>query len=404
MKFKKDQYYIENINAKKIAKKFGTPSYCYSLEKLRKNISNFKNSFLGIKPLICFSVKSNNNLDILRIIKANDLGADVVSKGEMMIALKAGISPKKIVFSGVGKTREEISYAVEKSVLLINTESESEVKSIEHIANKKKKYVNIGIRLNPNINAMTNTKISTGRKIDKFGVDKKTLFQIIDKYKFSKYLRIKCLSVHIGSQITNYRPYIKMVNEVDKVLSATKYKFDYIDFGGGMGIQYYKKSKKLDYKKYLKRIKKFLHKNDVKIIFEPGRSIIGNTAVLLTKIIYIKANNKKRFIVLDAAMNDLIRPALYDAFHQIIPIKKNKKYVNKTHSFVGPICETSDEFLITKKFQKIFEDEVLAICDVGAYGKVLASNYNLRAQPPEILVNKSKLKVISKRQKLKDII
>jgi diaminopimelate decarboxylase len=404
MNFKSNKLYIENIEATKIARKFGTPSYCYSLNRLKNNIRNFKNNFKSIKPLICFSVKSNSNLQILKEIKKSAMGADVVSKGELMIALKAGIHPKKIVFSGIGKTFDEIKFAIEKNILLINAESESEIKEIEKIAKTKKKKINIGLRLNPNIDAKTLKKISTGKNEDKFGVVESNFLKILKKFRDSKYLYIKCLSIHIGSQIIDYRPYAKMINIVQNTIKKSKHKFDFVDLGGGMGIKYNNKSKPLNYKKYNLIIKKFLKKNNVKIIFEPGRSIIGDTAVLLTKIIYIKAIKKKNFIILDAAMNDLIRPALYGAKHQIIPLKRNNKIINKIHDFVGPICESTDKFLSLKKYQKLNEKEILGICDVGAYGMVLASNYNLRTKASEIMVNKSSLRVILKRQKLNNII
>ena len=404
MNFKNNKLYIENIEATKIARKFGTPSYCYSLNRLKNNIRNFKNNFKSIKPLICFSVKSNSNLQILKEIKKSAMGADVVSKGELIIALKAGIHPKKIVFSGVGKTFDEIKFAIEKNILLINAESESEIKEIEKIAKTKKKKINIGLRLNPNIDAKTLKKISTGKNEDKFGVVESNFLKILKKFRDSKYLYIKCLSIHIGSQIIDYRPYAKMISIVQNTIKKSKHKFDFVDLGGGMGIKYNNKSKLLNYKKYNLIIKKFLKKNNVKIIFEPGRSIIGDTAVLLTKIIYIKAIKKKNFIILDAAMNDLIRPALYGAKHQIIPLKRNNKIINKIHDFVGPICESTDKFLSLKKYQKLNEKEILGICDVGAYGMVLASNYNLRTKASEIMVNKSSLRVILKRQKLNNII
>ena len=404
MNFKSNKLYIENIEATKIARKFGTPSYCYSLNRLKNNIRNFKNNFKSIKPLICFSVKSNSNLQILKEIKKSAMGADVVSKGELIIALKAGIHPKKIVFSGIGKTFDEIKFAIEKNILLINAESESEIKEIEKIAKTKKKKINIGLRLNPNIDAKTLKKISTGKNEDKFGVVESNFLKILKKFRDSKYLYIKCLSIHIGSQIIDYRPYAKMINIVQNTIKKSKHKFDFVDLGGGMGIKYNNKSKLLNYKKYNLIIKKFLKKNNVKIIFEPGRSIIGDTAVLLTKIIYIKAIKKKNFIILDAAMNDLIRPALYGAKHQIIPLKRNNKIINKIHDFVGPICESTDKFLSLKKYQKLNEKEILGICDVGAYGMVLSSNYNLRTKASEIMVNKSSLRVILKRQKLNNII
>ena len=404
MKYKKSKYYIENIDALKIAKKYGTPIYCYSKNKIIRNIIKFKNNFESIKPLICFSVKSNNNLQILKLIQQYQLGADVVSKGELIAALKAGIPSKKIVFSGVGKTADEIRYAIDKNILLINAESESEIININSIARNKRRPVNVGLRLNPNIDALTNSKISTGRNIDKFGLNEKTISKLIVKYKNSKHIKIKCLSVHIGSQITELKPYAEMIRCVSKFIEKIKYHFDYIDFGGGMGIQYKNNEKKLNYKKYLFLVKKFVNKYRVKIIFEPGRSIIGNTAVLLSKIIYIKKTNKRNFVIVDAAMNDLIRPALYGSYHKIIPLKKNQQIINKLHNFVGPICETTDQFSVLKRYFKLNDKDFLAICDVGAYGIVLSSNYNLRPRPSELMIDKSKVKLISRRETLKDII
>ena len=404
MRYNKSKYYIENIDTLKIAKKYGTPIYCYSKNKIISNIFNFKNNFKSIKPLICFSVKSNNNLQILKLVKQYQLGADVVSKGELILALKAGISPKKIVFSGVGKTAEEIKHAIDKKILLINAESENEIVNISSIAKDKRRAVNVGLRLNPNVDALTNSKISTGRNIDKFGLDEKVISKLIKKYKNSNYIKIKCLSVHIGSQITELKPYAEMIKSVSKFIEKIKYNFEYIDFGGGMGIQYKNNEKKLNYKKYLYLVKKFVNKYRVKIIFEPGRSIIGDTAVLLSKIIYIKKTNRRNFVIIDAAMNDLIRPALYGSYHKIVPLRKKQQIINKLHNFVGPICETTDQFSVLKRYFKLNDKDFLAICDVGAYGMVLSSNYNLRPRPSELMIDKSKVKLISKRETLKDII
>jgi len=404
MKYKKGHFYIENVSAKRIAEKFGTPSYVYSYDKIKNNINKFKKNFKTINPLICFSVKSNSNLKILSQISRFGLGADVVSKGELIRALKARIKPEKIVFSGVGKTVDELKFAINKKILLINAESESEIIEIEKIAKKNKKKINIGIRFNPNIDAETLKNISTGKKENKFGLTKKKFLEILKKYKSSKFINIICLSVHIGSQITNLLPYKNMLNVVKKIIQQSKYKFKYIDLGGGMGIQYENNSNKLNYIKYNKLIKSFLKKNNTKIIFEPGRSIVGNAGCLISKIIYIKNTNSKNFIILDAAMNDLIRPALYGAKHRIIPTKINRKKISKKHEFVGPICETTDKFLTVAKYQKMNQRDIVIICDVGAYGMVLSSNYNLRPKPPEILVNKSIAKIITKRQKLNNII
>ena len=404
MKYINSNFFIEKVNSEKLAKKFDTPLYCYSCNKLIKNINNFKLYFNKLNPLICFAIKSNSNLNIIKEIKKHGLGADVVSKGELMQAIKAGVNPKKIVFSGVGKTYSELKYAIDKKILLINSESKSEVIEIEKIAKSKNKIVDIGIRLNPNTDAKTLEKISTGKKGDKFGVNEKTFIELVNYIKKSKYINLKCLSVHIGSQIFENKPYEKMLKVIDKIISKIKFKFNYIDLGGGMGISYDNSKKKFNYKKYQKSIIKYLGKYNSKIIFEPGRSIVGNTGILISKIIYIKKNHLKNFIILDAGMNDLMRPALYGANHKIIPLIKTKKYSNKTYEFVGPICESTDKFLTIKKFQQLKEKDLIIICDVGAYGFSLSSNYNLRAKPAEILVKGSKIIIIKKRQKLKEFI
>ena len=404
MKYKKGHLYIENVSAERIAKRFGTPSYVYSYDKIKNNINNFKKNFKTINPLICFSVKSNSNLKILSLINKFGLGADVVSKGELIRALKAKIKPEKIVFSGVGKTIDELKFAVTKKILLINAESENEIIEIEKIAKKNNKKINIGIRLNPDTDAKTLKKISTGKKENKFGLTQKKFLELLKKYKNSKFVNIICLSVHIGSQITSHVPYKNMLNVVNKIIQQSKYKFKYIDLGGGMGIQYGNNLNNLDYSKYNKLIKSFLKKNNSKIIFEPGRSIVGNAGYLISKITYVKQTNSKNFVILDSGMNDLIRPALYGSKHRIVPSKLNRKKISKKHEFVGPICETTDKFLTVAKYQKINQRDIIIICDVGAYGMVLSSNYNLRPKPAEILVNKTSAKIITKRQKLNNII
>ncbi len=404
MKYKNGQYHIENINAEKIVRKFGTPSYIYSYDKIKENINNFKKNFKSIKPIICFSVKSNANLQILKIIKSFGLGADVVSKGELMIALKAGIKPDKIVFSGVGKTTKELKFAIDRKIFLINAESESEILEIEKLAKSKNIKVKIGIRLNPDTDANTISKISTGKKENKFGVNLQTFIKILNKYKGSNYIKMSCLSVHIGSQITSHKPFQKMLSIVKKSIQKSNHSFEYIDLGGGMGIKYSHKDKKLNYKIYCKLIEKFLKSFNSRIIFEPGRSIIGNAGVIISRIIYIKQTPKIDFIIMDAAMNDLIRPALYGTNHSIIPLHKKKTRISKKYEFVGPICETTDKFMLTKSYQKLKQNDYLIICDVGAYGMVLSSNYNLRPKAVEILVKNSKLKIIKKRQSITDII
>jgi len=404
MKYINKKLSIEKIKVEDIAKKFGTPTYCYSYKRLKDNINNFKNNFKSFSPLVCFAIKSNTNVNLIKEIRKLGLGADVVSMGELMMALKAGVNPKKIVFSGVGKTAKEINYAIDKKILLINAESKSEIIEIERIAKNKRKVVDIGIRLNPNTDAKTLKQISTGKKENKFGVNEKIFFELINYTKLSKNIKLKCLSVHIGSQILDHQPYEKMLNVIDKIIKKSNHNFEFIDLGGGMGISYEENTKKLNYKKYNLAINKFLKKHKSKIIFEPGRSIVGDIGSLISQVIYIKQNEKKDFIILDAAMNDLMRPALYGANHKTLPATKHGRLSKKTYEFVGPICESTDKFTTLKKFQKLKEKDLVVMCDTGAYGMSLSSNYNLRPKAAEILIKGTKINVIKKRQKLDQLI
>ena len=331
MRYKNKDLFIDSLKFESLANKFATPLYCYSLKKIKENITNFKQHFRKINPIFCFSIKANSNTKILNEIKKLGFGADVVSIGELMKALKSGFKSNKIVFSGVGKTTKEISFAIDKKILLINAESKSEILEIEKIAKNKRKLVNIGIRLNPNTDAKTLKQISTGKKENKFGVSEKIFLELIELVKRSKFLNLKCLSVHIGSQILDHRPYERMLKVIQKVINKSKFNFEYVDLGGGMGIDYEKNNKNLNLRKYATKIEKFLEKNNCKIIFEPGRSIIANAGHLISKVIYIKEGEKKNFVIVDAAMNDLMRPALYNAYHRIIPAKKNNQKSQKPY-------------------------------------------------------------------------
>jgi len=404
IKLKKDTLCVENISTLSLAKKHKTPFYCYSLKQLKDNFHNFSNAFKASKPLICFSVKSNSNISLLKELKKLGSGADVVSAGEMLKATKAGISAKKIVFSGVGKTEDEIKLAITKGVLLINMESENEANLINKISKKMKKITSVGIRLNPNITGKTHKKISTGGKHDKFGLSYRDCIKFCEQVNNFSNLKLDGLSVHIGSQITNIKPFQQVLGILNKIINKTKINFKFIDLGGGMGISYSKKERKLDLNKYARLVKKFLKNKRTQIIFEPGRFIVANTSILISKIIYIKKSNKKKFVILDTGMNDLMRPALYDAHHEIIPLKKNTKRIIGNIEFVGPICESSDKFLNQKEFSRVEEGDYVAITDVGAYGMSLSSNYNTRPIIAEILVNGSKHKLIKKRQSLEDLI
>ena len=353
IKFSKNNLSVEKVSALSLTKKYKTPFYCYSLSQLKNNYSSFNYSFKKIKPLICFSVKSNSNITLLRELKKIGSGADVVSMGELLKAKKAGIDSKKIVFSGVGKTEEEIKLAIKNRVLLINMESESEAHLINKISKSMSRITTVGLRLNPDVTGKTNKKISTGGKDDKFGLGFNEYLNFCKKMKKMKNLKLAGLSVHIGSQITDIKPFKRVLTVINEVIKKTDIDFKFIDLGGGIGISYSNKEKTLNLNKYAKLIENFLKNKKAKIIFEPGRFIVGNTSILITRIIYMKKNNNKIFIILDAGMNDLMRPALYNAYHEIIPLKKNNNKIMGNIEFVGPICESTDKFLSQKIFQKL---------------------------------------------------
>ena len=392
--------FIEKLSIKNILKKNKTPFYIYSESQIAFNFLKFANTFKKTDPLICFAAKSNSNLNILRVLGKLGAGADVVSGGELLKALKAGIRPNKIVFSGVGKTEEELKIAINKKILLINCESESEAKLVNNLSKKLRKKVSIGFRLNPNVDAKTHKNISTGKAENKFGLSIKNFKVFLKTVKTFKNVKLEALSVHIGSQILNDTPFRKTLNVMSKLIKELKLNLKYVDLGGGFGINYNDKEKPINLSKYSKLVHNFSKKLNCKIIFEPGRSIIGNTGLLISKIQFIKKGANKNFIILDAGMNDFMRPALYEAFHKIIPISKKSSRMKGKIEFVGPICETTCKFGVYKNYPKINENEFVAITNVGAYGSSLSSNYNTRPLVAEILINKNKLRYIRKKQNL----
>lgn len=396
--------FIEKLSIKNILKKQKTPFYIYSENQIITNFLKFKNTFKKTNPLICFAAKSNSNLNILRVLGRLGAGADVVSGGELLKALKAGIKANKIVFSGVGKTEEELKLAINKKILLINCESESEAKLVNNLAKKMRKKVSIGFRLNPNVDAKTHKNISTGKAENKFGLSIKSFKIFLKTINSLKNINLDALSVHIGSQILNDAPFKKTLNVMSKLIKELRLNLKYVDLGGGFGINYTNKEKPINLNKYSKLVENFSKKLDCKIIFEPGRSIIGNTGLLISKVQFIKKGANKNFIILDAGMNDFMRPALYDAFHQIIPVSKNSAKTKGKIEFVGPICESTCKFGIYKNYQKINENDFIAITNVGAYGSSLSSNYNTRPLIAEILINRNKLRYIRKKQNLLKLI
>jgi diaminopimelate decarboxylase len=403
-KYLKEKLFIENTSVLSIARKNKTPFYLYSEKQIKENYLNFSKIFKNISPLICFAAKANTNLAIMRMLGKLGSGADVVSGGELLKALKAGIKPKKIVFSGVGKTEEELKLAIRAKILLINVESESEAILINKIGKKINKIIPIGFRLNPNVDAKTHKKISTGKAENKFGLSIKNFSSFYKNIHQFKNLKIDAVSVHIGSQILSDTPYKKTLDVLLKVFKNLNIKLKYVDLGGGFGIKYNKKDKQINLNNYAKLVHNFKKKLNCDIIFEPGRSLVGNTGILVSKIQYIKKGLNKNFIIIDAGMNDFMRPALYDADHDIVPIiKTNKKNLGPIE-FVGPICETSCKFIKYKKYQKINEGDFVAITNVGAYGSSLSSNYNTKPLIAEILTNKNSFKIIRKKQDLLKLI
>jgi len=396
--------FVEKLSVLNITKKNKTPFYLYSEQQIKENYLNFAKTFKSVNPLICFATKANTNLTILKILGKLGSGADVVSSGELLKAIKAGIKPNKIVFSGVGKTEEELKLAINKKILLINVESESEARLINKIAKKLNKKISIGFRLNPNVNAKTHKKISTGKTENKFGISVKNFTIFYKNIKEFKNLKIDALSVHIGSQILSDAPYKKTLNILLNVIRDLNIKLKYVDLGGGFGIRYEKKDKQINLSNYAKLVHNFKKKLNCNIIFEPGRSLVGNAGILVCKIQYIKKGQNKNFVILDAGMNNFMRPALYDATHDIVPLDKTNKNNSTEIEFVGPICESTCKFTKYKKYQKISENDFVAITDVGAYGSSLSSNYNTRPLIAEILVRKNRFKIIKKKQDLLKLI
>mgnify|MGYP000456905091 CR=1 FL=1 len=403
-KYARKKLLIESTSVLNIAKKNKTPFYLYSEKQIKENYLNFAKIFKDINPLICFAAKANTNLTIMKILGKLGSGADVVSGGELLKALKSGIKPSKIVFSGVGKTEEELKLAIRKKILLINVESESEAILINKIGKKINKIVPIGFRINPNVDAKTHKKISTGKAENKFGVSIKKFSSFFKNIKQFKNLKIDAVSVHIGSQILSDAPYKKTLDVLSKVIKDLNIKLKYVDLGGGFGIKYNKKDKQIDLNNYAKLVYNFKKKLNCDIIFEPGRSLVGNTGILVSKIQYIKKGLNKNFIIIDAGMNDFMRPALYDAAHDIVPIIKTNKKSFEPIEFVGPICETSCKFIKYKKYQKMYEGDFVAITNVGAYGSSLSSNYNTKPLIAEILIKNKSFKIIRKKQDLFELI
>jgi len=395
LKFKKNDLFIEKVSVKKLSKKFETPFYCYSSSGIIEKFKEFEKPFKYSNAIICYAVKANPNIAILKILSKLGAGAEVVSIGELRRCLKANIPTNKIVFSGVGKSLKEIEFAIKKNILQINIESEEELKFIENIAKKFKKKIQVGIRINPDIDARTHKKITTGTEENKFGLNIKTAEKIFTDYKFNPNLDIVGLSVHIGSQIMSLNPFKKVflkIKSLVKSVNKNRKTIKILDLGGGIGINY-KNEKVLNFNDYAKMILNLSNDLGCKLILEPGRMLVGESGVLITKVLYTKKNKKNTFVVVDAGMNDLLRPALYDSYHDIEPLAKKKGKKIK-YTIVGPICETADTFVKDKLLSKINTNELLCLKNVGAYGSSMSSSYNSRPIIMELIIYKNNFSVI----------
>ncbi len=413
--------HCDQVPLPKLAARYGTPLYVYSATTIRTRLAAFECAFRDVPHTLCYSVKANSNLSILRLLAREGSGFDVVSGGELERVMAVNRrAARKIVFSGVGKSREEMAAALKAGILLFNVESESELWALAECATRLRKVARLALRVNPDVAADTHPYISTGLHKHKFGVPIAKARTLYAKASAARYLKVAGVSVHIGSQITDPAPFAEAVERVADLvrdLRSDGHSLDYIDIGGGLGIAYQKPG--LEFAEYVagyaRAVTKPLRGLNVHLLLEPGRSIVGPAGVLVTTVAYRKQNDGKKFLVVDAAMNDLIRPALYGAYHEIVPVvhsaavqskeSLSKDSLSRTEivDVVGPVCESGDFFARDREISRVEEGDLLAILDAGAYGMSLASNYNTRPRPAEVLVSGKSVKVIRRRERVREL-
>ncbi len=407
--YRRKNLFCEEVPVEEICKKIGTPFYLYSSNQILANFNFLSKKFKGYNILIAYAVKANSNQAILRLLAQRGAGADVVSYGEMLRALKAGIPANKIVFSGVGKTELEISQAIEQRILQFNIESYQEFLTIEEIAREKNIKANIAIRINPDVAAGGHPKISTGKKTDKFGVSPEEAIKIYIAAKQCFYLNIVGVDMHIGSQILKIKPFessFKKIEKFCKKLEKYEIKIKNIDLGGGLGVNYSSKKIKEITNEYTKLVREISVRTKKKIIIEPGRFLVANAGILVTKVLYKKYNDDKKFIIVDSGMNDFLRPALYDAKHVVRQLKlESKKKYEDYFDIVGPICETADVIMENALLSKnIDRGDYLFVEKAGAYGSTMSSTYNSRSLISEVLVSKKNFFEVRKKMKENDFL
>ncbi len=402
--FKNGHLHCEDISVKEIAEKIGTPVYIYSSATINNNLELFNEAFKDYPHLFCYSMKDNSNLSILAIMAKKGWGIDIVSGGELFRALKAGTDPQKIVYAGVGKTTKELEEAIDAGIFLINVESEQELEAIDKIGKQKKKEVSIALRINPGIDPHTHSHIATGKKGTKFGLSFAQAKEIFLKQPNYKNIKIEGLHMHIGSQIISLKPYEeavrKMVDFIDELKKAN-FSIQWLNIGGGIGITY-KDEIPPTPNQLAKTILPLIEKTGCKLIIEPGRFIVGNAGILVTKVLYTKISEDKNFIIVDAGMNSLVRVALYGSYHEILPEEQKEGTI--VADVVGPICENTDFFAKSRELPPFKQGDYLVIMSTGAFSFSMSSNYNSHTRPAEILIDNSKCYLIRRRESYLDLV
>ena len=405
--YRNGQLYAEDVSVAEIATSVGTPFYVYSTATLVRHFQLFDEALDGMDHCICYAMKAASNQAILKTLGNLGAGMDVVSGGEYRRALSAGIPPEKVVFSGVGKTLEEITLALKNGIRQFNVESDSELEQISSIASSMDKIAPIAVRINPDVDAQTHEKIATGKAENKFGIPLSRAREVYSKASQMPGINIVGIDLHIGSQLTDLKPFKKAYQklaDLTQILRQDGHKIKRLDLGGGLGIPYEKnKSAPPLPVEYGKMVKEVLGHLDCEIEIEPGRLIVGNAGILVSSVLGVKIGDNRNFLILDAAMNDLIRPAMYDAYHDIIPVKQRSS-PEAVYDVVGPVCETGDTFAKKRTMPKLTESNLVAFRSAGAYGAVMSSEYNTRPLIPEVMVNKNEFSIIRKRPSYEEII
>ena len=403
--YRSGELFAEGVPVRRIAREVGTPAYIYSLATLKRHYRVFDQAFARLSHLVCFSMKSNSNLAVLRAFVKEGGGFDIVSAGELFRALKAGADPKKIVFSGVGKKKAEIEYALNAGILMFNVESEQELTVLNEIARGVEKKAPISLRVNPDVDPKTHPYISTGMRKSKFGIDIKRSLEVYKRALTLAHLEVIGVDCHIGSQLTTIPPFVDALSRVKVFVEALRKegaRIRYLDLGGGLGIRY-KDEEPPHPEEYAGALIQGLRGLDVTLILEPGRVVVGNAGILVTEVLYLKEGEEKTFVIVDGGMNDLIRPALYGSYQAIRPVVERKGEMIVA-DVVGPICESGDFFAKDREIPRPQEGDLLAVMSAGAYGFTMSSNYNSRPRAPEILVDGDNFHVVRKRESFEDLI